>query len=547
MSEANHSVKLLDCTLRDGGYVNDWEFGHSNLISIYERLVDSGVDMVELGFIDDRRPFDINRSIFPDTASIRKIWGSSKKRPPMVLGMIDYGTCDISHIEPQEISGIDGIRVIFKKHLMHEAMAYVAEIKKLGYKAFAQLVSVTSYTDEELMELIGLVNEVKPYAVSMVDTYGLLNPKDMLHIYDILDENVNPETSIGFHAHNNFQLAYANGIAFLEKDRKHDILIDGTIFGMGKSAGNAPLELLMMELNKNHGKSYDIDPILEATEESIMKFYKSSPWGYKTFFYLSALNRCHPTYVSDFQQKQNLSITHIDELLHTIGPEEKKLLYDRDVSKETYEKYREEKIVDDDTIAELSKELKDKAILIIGPGKNIQLQADKVHEYIKEKDPVTISINYLPEEFHIDYVYTTNRKRYQEMTDALHEEKNADVRIIATSNVDCIQDSHKVYHIERYPLLEMKEHIKDNSLLMLLKTIKRLGIKKIALAGFDGYADKEVNYFNPSMEYSLRADEMMRLNRQVKEVMATTLSDIEMEFVTYSHYTETEDGEDAAF
>ena len=82
---------------------------------------------------------------------------------------------------------------------------------------------------------------------------------------------------------------------------------------------------------------------------------------------------------------------------------------------------------------------------------------------------------------------------------------------------------------------------------MLLKVIKRLGIKKIALAGFDGYADKEVNYFNPSMEYSLRADEMMRLNRQVKEVMATTLSDIEMEFVTYSHYTETEDGEDAAF
>ena len=66
MSEGNCGIKLLDCTLRDGGYVNDWEFGHANLISIYERLVDSGVDMVELGFIDDRRPFDINRSIFPD-------------------------------------------------------------------------------------------------------------------------------------------------------------------------------------------------------------------------------------------------------------------------------------------------------------------------------------------------------------------------------------------------------------------------------------------------------------------------------------------------
>ena len=547
MIKTDKKISLLDCTLRDGGYVNDWEFGHTDLVSIYERLVDSGVDMVELGFIDDRRPFDINRSIFPDTASIRKIWDLKKKRPPMIIAMIDYGTCDISHIEPQSQSGIDAIRVIFKKHLMHEAMAYCAGIKKLGYKVFSQLVSVTSYTGEELAELTGLVNEVKPYAVSMVDTYGLLNPRDMLHIYDILDENVDTDVSIGFHAHNNFQLAYANGIAFLEKPGRHDILIDGTIFGMGKSAGNAPLELLMMELNKNYGKHYDIDPVLEATEESVMKFYKTSPWGYKTFFYLTALNRCHPTYLSDYQQRQNLSVTHLDEILKTIEPEEKKLLYDREVSKETYDRYRQEHVADDEAIGQLKMELKDKDILIIGPGKNIQLQADKVHDYIKEHRPVTISINYLPQAFNIDYVFATNRKRYQEMTDSLHEVKNADTNIIATSNVECIHGSHRVYYIERYPLLEMKEHIKDNSLLMLLKVIKRLGIKRISLAGFDGYADKEINYFNPSMEYSLRADEMQRLNRQVKEVMATTLSDIEMNFVTYSHYTETEDGEDAAF
>ena len=67
---------LLDCTLRDGGYVNDWEFGQNNLISIFERLTDASVDIVEVGFIDDRRPFDINRSIFPNTESVKKIWGN---------------------------------------------------------------------------------------------------------------------------------------------------------------------------------------------------------------------------------------------------------------------------------------------------------------------------------------------------------------------------------------------------------------------------------------------------------------------------------------
>lgn len=87
------NIKLLDCTLRDGGYLNDWRFGYSNIVSIFERLVDAGVDIIEVGFIDERRPFDIDRSIFPDTASCDKIYGKLKKGKSMVVGMIDFGTC----------------------------------------------------------------------------------------------------------------------------------------------------------------------------------------------------------------------------------------------------------------------------------------------------------------------------------------------------------------------------------------------------------------------------------------------------------------------
>ena len=176
-----NEIRLLDCTLRDGGYVNDWEFGHSTITSIFERVVDSGAEIIEIGFLDDRRPFDINRTIMPDTKSVQDIFGHCVKRPPMVVGMIDYGTCKLENIQPCEESYLDGIRVIFKKHIMHEAMEYCAQLKKLGYKVFSQLVSITSYSDEEMMELIGLVNEIEPFAVSMVDTYGLLDPNYMLH------------------------------------------------------------------------------------------------------------------------------------------------------------------------------------------------------------------------------------------------------------------------------------------------------------------------------------------------------------------------------
>lgn len=540
-------IQLLDCTLRDGGYVNDWEFGHNNLISMYERLVDAGVDMIEVGFLDDRRPYDWNRSIFPDTKSVDRIWASTTKRPAMVVAMIDYGTCDIANLQPADETMVDVIRVIFKKHLRQEAMEYCRQVQALGYKVCAQLVSVTTYTEEELADLIALVNDVEPYAVSMVDTYGLLNPRDLLRIHKQLDDGVKPGIRIGFHAHNNFQLAYANCIAFLEYESKHDLLVDGTLYGMGKSAGNAPLELLIMELNNQYGKSYDVHPVLEAIEESVMDFYQKSPWGYKMFFYLSAENGVHPSYVSDYQQKRNLSLSDMDAVLGEIGPEDKKLLYDRKVSEETYENYRQSELVTKADSEKLSQELSNRKLLLIGPGKNIQLQEEKVHRYIEEHHPLTISINYLPEAFHLDYVFVTNRKRYQQMTDALHEEKNRDVRIIETSNVTAVSDQHPVYRIERAPLLELKEHITDNSLLMLLKTLHALGIRKVSLAGFDGYSDKDTNYFNPSMEYSFVRDEAHRLNRQIRRVMEGSLGDMELEFITYSHYTDADDSFDAAF
>ena len=118
-------IKLLDCTLRDGGYLNDWNFGHDNLVSIFERLVDANVDMIEIGFIDERRPFDINRSIMPDTDSVNMIYGKLDRKQAMVVGMIDYGTCSLERIKPCEESFLDGIRVIFKKHYVSRHLFFV--------------------------------------------------------------------------------------------------------------------------------------------------------------------------------------------------------------------------------------------------------------------------------------------------------------------------------------------------------------------------------------------------------------------------------------
>ena len=358
----------------------------------------------------------------PDTQSVRKIYGKLDKKDAEIVGMIDYGTCDISNIEPCSESYLDGIRVIFKKHLMHEAMEYCRQVKALGYKVYSQLVSITSYTDEELMEVSKLVNDVKPYAVSMVDTYGLLHPDDLLHYYSILNKEVDAEVGIGFHAHNNFQLAYANALTFLSAERNHEIVVDGTLYGMGKSAGNAPIELLAMRLNEKYGKDYKINSMMESIDECILDFYSKSPWGYKLFFYLCALNKCHPNYLSLFMDKQNLSVSKINDLLAMIEPEDKKLLFDKLLAEQTYENYINQENSDIESKEHFSREIDNREVLVIGPGKNICLQKDAVNAFIKGKKPYVISINYIPDEIKVDCVFVTNSGRYRD----LHQKKRKD-------------------------------------------------------------------------------------------------------------------------
>lgn len=533
-------IKLLDCTLRDGGYINDWEFGRNNLLSIYQRLVSSGVDIIEVGFIDDRRPFDLNRSIFPDTQSINAIYGCITEKAPMTVGMIDYGTCRLDNVQEQKDSWIDGIRVIFKKHLMHEALDYCAALKAKGYKVFAQLVSITSYNDEELLQLVELVNQVEPYAVSMVDTYGLITPVDLLHYYEILDNNVKSSIQIGFHAHNNLQLGFANALTFIQKDSKRNIVVDGTLHGMGKSAGNDPIELVADWMNKNLGTNYNIDQMLEAVEESVIDIYKKYPWDYKTFFYLSSKNKCHPNYVSFLQKNANLSISDLDVLLDKIEPEENKLLYKKEIAESLCKSYLNSLVMDSENIDKIKLLLKGRKILLIGPGKNIQLQKEKVEEFISKENPICISVNYIPESLKSDIVFVTNSARYLQMTEEL---LNKDVKILATNNI-VSKGKEFDFIVNSEPLLERNQRIKDNSFLMLLKVLCKADCKELFCAGFDGYSTREDNYFNPKMEYSNIKSDAVEINSHIKMVLAEIKKSMQINFITYSHYEDKQLAED---
>lgn len=525
---------LLDCTLRDGGYINDWEFGHDNIVNIFERVVASNVDVIEIGFLDDRRTFDINRSIMPDTDSIGRIYGNLDRKDVMVVGMIDYGTCDISNIKPCSESYIDGIRVIFKKPKMHEAMDYCRQLKKLGYKVFSQLVSVTAYSDDDLKEVASIANEIKPYALSMVDTYGLLNPTELTHIMDVLDAVLDSDIILGFHAHNNFQLGYVNATTALDYNSERDILVDGTLYGMGKSAGNAPLELVGMYMNEHYNKDYVITEMQEAITTSVLDFQRRSPWGYQLFYYVAASNRVHPDYVSYLMNKRTLSITAINEILKRI-PDGRKLDKDMKLVESLYMDYQKNECDDTLDINRLSVEFENKTILMIGPGISVKRNMNRINKYIDENGPVIISINYIPDDYHPDYMFISNTTRFLQSATKLHDEINQDIRLIASSNLTKVERDFD-YVINYSSVIDETAEFPDNSMCMLIRTLIKCGCRKVALAGFDGYTPDTINHFDIDKAYSFLADKAESLNAYAVRFFEEVKEFIEVEFITPTYY-----------
>lgn len=527
-------ISLLDCTLRDGGYVNDWEFGNGTITSVFDRLNESGIEIIEIGFLDQRRQFDINRSIQPDTASMSKVYAKVSKKKSMIVAMIDYGTCDIDNLQLKSETFIDGIRVIFKKENMYKAIEFGKKVMEKGYTLFLNMVSITSYSESEVIEFTRIVNEIKPFTVSIVDTYGLLHKERLFFYFGLLDKHLDKEISICYHSHNNFQLAYSNVIEMLKLNTDRDMIVDGTLYGMGKSAGNAPLELLAMHLNENYEKKYDINQILEAIDVSIMPIYEKYRWGYSFNFYMSAKNDCHPEYVKYLKNKRSLSVKALNEILGKIEPETR-LKFDKQHIEDLYVEYMLDTIDESSCIIDLSKEFLGKELVLIGPGTSAVKNADKIEEYRISNEATSIAVNFVPEFIKTDFIFFSNPKRYSLMAPFIG---GKDIKIIATSNITPISGSFN-YNVDFAHFIGESDEIWDNALIILLTLLRKIGVNKVSLAGFDGFRGKvEMNYVNKSFDLLKDYDYLSAVNRLLTKKIKEYRKEMDIIFLTDSIYEE---------
>ena len=176
----NNSIKILDCTLRDGGYLNSWDFGINSIKSITNNLAQSGIDYIECGFLKETLT-NKNKTHFNTPEALEKFI-SPKQNCTL---MVNYGEYNISNFS-QCINKNIKIRVAFKKHHQEEALNYILNLKKLGWDVFANPMSTNTYSNEELFILIQKLNKIKPLGVSIVDTLGNMYEKDVINIFNFI-------------------------------------------------------------------------------------------------------------------------------------------------------------------------------------------------------------------------------------------------------------------------------------------------------------------------------------------------------------------------
>lgn len=506
-----NKIHVLDCTLRDGGYVNDWLFGHANIEKIIKNLTLAGIDTIECGFMTQKSgPYNPDTSLFDEVRRIREFLPQDHGQSSYVC-MINYGEYQIEDIPENDGSSIDGIRVAFHKKDREEALGFCAGLIQKGYQTYFQPMVAVSYSDEEYIELIRKANLLNPKAFYIVDSFGVMKKNDLMRLYYLVDHNLDRHIHIGYHAHNNVQLAYSNAQALIELKTNRELIIDSSVFGMGRGAGNLNTELLIEFLNEIHGTTYLVKPLLQIIDQTLSHVYQTKTWGYSLPYYISAKHNCHPNYATYLDEKRSLTIEEISEIMGQIEPD-KRNNFDRKHIENLYRDFQSRDNGRSNGETELAAKLKGRRIILIAPGRSIKDESDKISQEQANPESITISINFDAASFNPDYVFVSNVRRYEELGQIKPE------RLIITSNINTFDQGE--FKLAYAKLLNNTDPVQDNSILLLLKFIATAGVKEVAIAGLDGYStDMDQNYVSPQMTFVFDKAAISKKNSGIEVVL----------------------------
>ena len=522
---------LLDCTLRDGGYINNWHFGRNVISAVSRNLSAAKIDIIEVGFLTDKQHSD-GDSLYFDCSELDEVLTESGKGISQIAAMIAIGEMEMDpeRLLPADQSRLDIVRITFHNtdDEIRKMVRYTEELMKKGYKVCVQPVGTTSYTDKELLELITLVNSLSPYAFYLVDTLGLLQRKELMHFVDLIDHNLGKDIRLGFHSHNNLQMSYANAQSILEYSSHRVFILDCSVYGMGRGSGNLCTELITQYIDREETDRYDLIPIYDLINDHIYPIYVSSGWGYNAHHYISAVHECHPNYASFLLNKQTLTMNEINLILKNI-PNECRAVFNKRLIERLYYDFQNHTIDDAADRAELMERINGRDILLLALGKTIISHKDKIDRFIDEKHPLIIMVNSTIRDYPCDYIFVSNLKRL-----FMLDTEKLSIPAILTSNLPHIV-KNAVY--VDYAELCVEGDEADNAGMMLLRLVRDLGAYKVYIAGFDGFGTEPTqNYCDRRLINSVEPEAMEKKNADIGEQIRQIRCDMEIVPLTPSRY-----------
>ncbi|RFU64646.1 nucleoid-structuring protein H-NS [Peribacillus saganii] len=283
-----HHSKILDCTIRDGGLVNNWDFSIEFVQDLYNGLSVAGVEYMEIGYKNSAKLLNVsepNPWRFLDDNFLKEI--IPEKKFTKLSALVDIGRVDPNDILPREQSVLDMIRVACYIREVDKGLELVQMFHDLGYETSLNIMALSNVPEHQLIKAFEMVKESPVDVVYIVDSFGSLDPADIEHQVKKFRAMV-PNKQLGIHTHNNMQLAFANTLTAYQNGVT---FLDSSVYGMGRAAGNCNTELLVSYIQK---PSYELKPVLGVIEKHMLDMRQKWEWGYIIPYMISGVLNEHP-------------------------------------------------------------------------------------------------------------------------------------------------------------------------------------------------------------------------------------------------------------
>lgn len=497
--------KILDCTIRDGGYLNNWHFDKKMVRGVYKSLSKAGIDIVEIGFRGTEKYFDRTKFgpwRFTDLKDLRHVVSSVTGARIALMG--DYGKIESDDFPADYLELVSMVRIAAHKNGTSGAIRELEKIKKKGFEVSLQAMGITSYTEREVRELIAVLKNSDIDYIYIADSYGSILPdqvRSLIEQFKILKH-----TKVGFHPHNSLQMAFANA---LEAIKCGVDIVDSTIYGMGRGAGNLPTEVLLSYLQLSTKDKYNVIPVLDCIDKFFMKIEVDEPWGYQLPYMLSGIFQCHPYYpktLVDYREFSMEDIWNALEVLRKVNP----VGFSKDALNDIIKsgmiggikKKRTPPDKVDNTKTQQKRHVavpykdrhKGRDFLILANGPTLEEYRSKIEEFIKKYDPVILGANYLSGFFKPHYHAFNNKKRFEDYIDTV------DDKALLLLGENLPEEMIREYTRRSYETLYFHDELDDFDIVdgviqsncrtiavLLMGIAIVMGANRVFAAGMDGY------------------------------------------------------------